>query len=625
MKQLRILIVDEDPRTDQILSDVLAGRSFELHRDDDEREAVERVGRESFHLVVLSGDTPEGFTACDRLKGSRETAEVPVVIVTESVSRMAVSLHRRSKTRADAYFARPLDGSELAATLGKLWPRAESAWEGFDNSLADAVADLVAQVSPEHSDSREIPVHLYTGDEEDSPGETDINDQEGTGEESEAPRARTEDGAQLSAEEDEEDEAESIFAEIDGDAAPPVAPPAAPPEDPVDRAVAASGEETEELRRALGSAESARDEAKAALAVVKSEHSAFEEEMRQIREERDGLSGAFARTLVQRDRARTERDGFKDQVERLQEQLEAREAELEEQAKQREEERRAIAARLEELTEALSEARAEHQDLVADLKRQLEEALRTQQERDERLREAKTECDLLRAEGDATAAKVANLEARMAELKKAEAASKELAQSQSQRVESLELEIDQERARCEALRKALATRESGGAEQQEEQARRGELEARLAEATRESERLREALARRESDAQGASPAGEGAGSSPRQMAWMQAIIHRSTEALERARDGVLRQREVTERDIREWRRMESALGKTVQNLLRQAQGPLAGNLNELLEQLQAQLSQGEEILERHRGLEDSVLRLLDQMLTAWRQDEPDSV
>ncbi len=81
----RILVVDDDEEARLMAASILEGEGFEISMAQDGYEAVERLKADpGFNLVILDLTMPgmDGRKVLDRIRGSKDTAAIPVLIST---------------------------------------------------------------------------------------------------------------------------------------------------------------------------------------------------------------------------------------------------------------------------------------------------------------------------------------------------------------------------------------------------------------------------------------------------------------------------------------------------------------------------------------------------------------
>ncbi len=116
--QPHLLLVDDDGVSRSLARTLLEKNGFRVTEATDGAAALERVGDGSgFALVVLDLDMPrlDGREVLSRLRGSSETAKLPVVVLTGSESMEAeIELMDRG---ADDYIRKPIDAQRFVARI----------------------------------------------------------------------------------------------------------------------------------------------------------------------------------------------------------------------------------------------------------------------------------------------------------------------------------------------------------------------------------------------------------------------------------------------------------------------------------------------------------------------------
>jgi DNA-binding response OmpR family regulator len=110
----RILIIDDDPRLAELVSDYLGEAGFRASVSTTAGHGVERLKREAFDALVLDLMLPDadGLDVCRRI---RQTSDVPILMLTARGDAMdrVVGL----ELGADDYLAKPFEPRELLARL----------------------------------------------------------------------------------------------------------------------------------------------------------------------------------------------------------------------------------------------------------------------------------------------------------------------------------------------------------------------------------------------------------------------------------------------------------------------------------------------------------------------------
>ena len=111
----RVLVVDDDPATVELLQEFLQGKGYEVRTAGDGAEALRKVKEERPHLILLDIQMPkmDGLEVLRRLR--KIDKEVGVIMITgvneEAIGRQAMELG------AFDYIVKPLDLPYLEQSL----------------------------------------------------------------------------------------------------------------------------------------------------------------------------------------------------------------------------------------------------------------------------------------------------------------------------------------------------------------------------------------------------------------------------------------------------------------------------------------------------------------------------
>jgi DNA-binding response OmpR family regulator len=119
------LIVEDEPEANRLLSLLVQMRGYHTESAYTGSEALERAHRSAPDIVFLDLMLPDtnGYDVCKALKGKRETALVPVVVVT---ARLAAENRLMSyRVGANEYVPKPYTPDEIfeAMTAARSWRR----------------------------------------------------------------------------------------------------------------------------------------------------------------------------------------------------------------------------------------------------------------------------------------------------------------------------------------------------------------------------------------------------------------------------------------------------------------------------------------------------------------------
>ncbi len=119
----KILVVEDDPVNQQILSDFLAANGYETVAASSGSEGITRFEHDAPDLLLVDVQLPRknGFELCREIKSRPEGKSTPILLMS------AVYTDRDQSTRtvqlgtlADGYLAKPFDLVALLATVRQL-------------------------------------------------------------------------------------------------------------------------------------------------------------------------------------------------------------------------------------------------------------------------------------------------------------------------------------------------------------------------------------------------------------------------------------------------------------------------------------------------------------------------
>lgn len=122
-----ILIVDDDPDIVEAMKVVLESRGYDVSTAASGAEGLKAIGRSKPALVILdvmmeTGD--EGFVVARKLRAAKETANIPVLMLTAIKDKTGVSFEKEAGNGTwlpvDDYVEKPLKPGELIAKVEEL-------------------------------------------------------------------------------------------------------------------------------------------------------------------------------------------------------------------------------------------------------------------------------------------------------------------------------------------------------------------------------------------------------------------------------------------------------------------------------------------------------------------------
>jgi CheY-like chemotaxis protein len=119
----KILVVEDDPVNQQILSDFLAANGYETVAASSGPEGITRFERDSPDLMLIDVQLPRknGFELCREIKSHPQGKALPILLMSAVYSdRDQSSRTNQVGALADGYLAKPFDLVALLATVRQL-------------------------------------------------------------------------------------------------------------------------------------------------------------------------------------------------------------------------------------------------------------------------------------------------------------------------------------------------------------------------------------------------------------------------------------------------------------------------------------------------------------------------
>ena len=114
----RILVVDDDPKAVELVSDYLASFGHQVHKAYGGAHGIQIAGDEHPDLIILDLMMPEvnGFAVVDKLHGNPHTADIPIIILTAKI----VSAEERKRLNGHIVAIAEKSGLDRAAFLSEV-------------------------------------------------------------------------------------------------------------------------------------------------------------------------------------------------------------------------------------------------------------------------------------------------------------------------------------------------------------------------------------------------------------------------------------------------------------------------------------------------------------------------
>jgi phosphate regulon transcriptional regulator PhoB len=157
MNTRKILVVDDEPDLVELVSYNLKKESFKVFTSPDGEDALEKVRKGQFDLIILDLMLPgiQGVELCRMLRSNPKTENIPIIMLT---ARGEVSDRIRGlETGADDYMAKPFSPKELVARVKAILRRTT---EGVMREKIISIGDLRINAETYQVTKAEAPLHL---------------------------------------------------------------------------------------------------------------------------------------------------------------------------------------------------------------------------------------------------------------------------------------------------------------------------------------------------------------------------------------------------------------------------------------------------------------------------------
>jgi len=113
-----ILLVDDDPDFVEAVRVIVESGGYDVEVAYDGQEGLEAVEKRKPDLIVLDVMMPvmNGHEACAKLKGSDDTKEIPIILLTAVADRVTTSTYTHRdmlESEAEDYMPKPVEPKEL--------------------------------------------------------------------------------------------------------------------------------------------------------------------------------------------------------------------------------------------------------------------------------------------------------------------------------------------------------------------------------------------------------------------------------------------------------------------------------------------------------------------------------
>jgi len=122
MSKAKILVVDDDPSSLELIEAMLVPNGYEIITANDGSKAVAIIVEKKPDLILLDIMMPglDGYSTLAKIKGNKTISKIPVVMLTA----MGFQLNKELALRFGAvgYITKPVDLAELLKTISRLLP-----------------------------------------------------------------------------------------------------------------------------------------------------------------------------------------------------------------------------------------------------------------------------------------------------------------------------------------------------------------------------------------------------------------------------------------------------------------------------------------------------------------------
>ena len=117
LKNAEILIVDDNPKNLQVLSNILVQQGYSIEFATDGYQAIDWMENKPFDLILLDVMMPEidGFEVCQKLKKKKEFNGIPIIFLTAKTDKE--SIIKGFESGGQDYITKPFDSHELLARV----------------------------------------------------------------------------------------------------------------------------------------------------------------------------------------------------------------------------------------------------------------------------------------------------------------------------------------------------------------------------------------------------------------------------------------------------------------------------------------------------------------------------
>ena len=121
----KVLLVDDDPDFVEAVKVIVESGGYDVRIACDGKEGLEAVAAERPDIIILDVMMPvmDGHKACAALKGNKDTADIPIILLTAVADRVTTSTYTHRdmlESEAEDYMPKPVEPKELLDLI-KSW------------------------------------------------------------------------------------------------------------------------------------------------------------------------------------------------------------------------------------------------------------------------------------------------------------------------------------------------------------------------------------------------------------------------------------------------------------------------------------------------------------------------
>jgi two-component system, cell cycle response regulator DivK len=119
----RILVVEDQPDSRQIVRDMLSGTDYEITEAENGEEALTAIAKQRPDLILMDIQLPimDGYTATNQIKANPALRSIPIIAVTSYA--LASEEEKARAAGCDDYVTKPFSPRQLLAKIRQYLPQ----------------------------------------------------------------------------------------------------------------------------------------------------------------------------------------------------------------------------------------------------------------------------------------------------------------------------------------------------------------------------------------------------------------------------------------------------------------------------------------------------------------------